>query len=263
MHPVLLRIGPLTIGAYSALLALGFLAGTLLALRRAKPRGIRPEVILDVGLISLVTALVGARALHLATQSGQVSGWRDALSPSGAGLSMYGGVLAAIGASWLYTRWRRVPFLLLADACAPSIALGHGLTRIGCFLNGCCYGRPTPGPFGVRFPPGSHAAAAFGDVPLHPTQLYTAVLAFAMLLALLAFDRKPRGVGQPFGLFLALEGIGRFGMELVRAHEPGLYALRGLTVHQLIALGLLASGLVLLARRSTPEGGSLSPAATG
>jgi phosphatidylglycerol:prolipoprotein diacylglycerol transferase len=248
MHPILLRIGPLTIGAYSALLALGFLLGIALALRRAKPRGIRPEVILDIGLISLVTALVGARALHLATHPAQVSGWREGLTPSGAGLSMYGGVLAAIGACWLYARWRAVPFLLLADACAPSIALGHGVTRIGCFLNGCCYGRPTTSPFGVSFPPGSHAAAAFGDFPLHPTQLYTAALAFASVFALLAFERKPRGVGQVFGLFLALEGVGRFGMDFVRAQEPGLYSLGGLTVHQLLALGLLASGLLLLAR---------------
>jgi phosphatidylglycerol:prolipoprotein diacylglycerol transferase len=248
MHPILLRLGPLTLGAYSALLALGFLLGILLASRRAKARGLHPDLMVDVGLIALGSALVGARALHLAVHPEQATSWRDALAPSSAGLSMYGGVLAAIGACWLYARWRRVPFLTLADVAAPSIALGHGVTRVGCFLNGCCYGRPTAGPFGVSFPPGSHAAAVFGDAALHPTQLYTSVLAFSIVAALFAFERKPRGRGQVFGLFLVLEGIGRFGMDFVRAHEPGEYVLGAVTVHQLIALALLAGGLLLLTR---------------
>jgi phosphatidylglycerol:prolipoprotein diacylglycerol transferase len=207
----------------------------------------------DVGLIALVSALVGARVLYLALEPEAFTSWRDALALSG-GLSMYGGVLGAIGACWLYARWRQVPFLVLADVAAPSIALGHGVTRIGCFLNGCCYGRPTTGPFGVRFPPGSHADIAFGGAGLHPTQLYTSALALSIMFALLAFERKPRGTGQVFGLFLVLEGLGRFGMDFVRAYEPGSYALLGLTAHQLIALGLLGAGLLLLARNPAPAG---------
>jgi len=254
MHPILLRLGPLTVGAYSAMLALGFLLGIVLASRRAKARGLHPDVMLDVGLIALVSALIGARALHLALAPEQLTSWRDALAFSSGGLSMYGGVLGAMGACGIYARWRRVPFLTLADVAAPSIALGHGVTRIGCFLNGCCYGRPTTGPFGVTFPPGSHADLAFGGAALHPTQLYTSALAYCSVFVLLAYDRKPRGAGQVFGLFLALEGIGRFGMDFVRAPEPGSPVLGGLTAHQLIALGLLAAGLLLLARNAAPAG---------
>jgi phosphatidylglycerol:prolipoprotein diacylglycerol transferase len=161
---------------------------------------------------------------------------------------MYGGVLAAMGASWLYLRLRRVRFLAIADVVAPSLGLGLGLTRIGCFLNGCCYGRPTTGPFGVRFPAGSHAAAVFGDAALHPAQLYSSVTGFAIFFALLAFERRRRAEGQVFALFLVLDSLGRIALDFFRSYDASVYVLGGLTVYQLICAALLMIGLMLLVR---------------
>src|SRR5262245_36903674 len=96
------------------MLALGFLVGIVLASRRARARGLHPDLIVDVGLIALVSALVGARVLHLALEPEPLTSGRHALALSG-GLSMYGGVLGAIAVCWLYARWRQVPFLQLAD----------------------------------------------------------------------------------------------------------------------------------------------------
>lgn len=257
MHPILLRLGPLTLGAYSAMLALSFLLGTLLASRRAKTRGLDPDVMLDISLIALITSILGSRALHVAFHLEQIESWRDVFALSSGGLSMYGGVLAAMGGSWLYSCWRRVRFLTLADVVAPSLALGLGVTRIGCFLNGCCYGRPTTVPFGVSFPAGSHAAFAFGDTALHPTQLYSSATGFLMLFALLAFERKQRGEGRVFGMFLVLDAVGRFTLDFVRSYEANAYVLDGLTVHQLVTAGLFTIGVLLLARDPTTGSGPL------
>jgi phosphatidylglycerol:prolipoprotein diacylglycerol transferase len=248
VHPVLLRLGPLTLGAYSAMLALSFLLGILLASRRASRRAIDPNVLLDVGLLSLVLSIAGARALHVAFHLDRVASWRDAIALSSGGLSMYGGVIAAMGGCWLYLRRRGVRFLAVADVAAPSLALGLGVTRVGCFLNGCCYGRPTALPFGVHFPVGSHAADAFGAAALHPTQLYSSATGFLILLALLAFERQQRHEGQVFGLFLVLDAIGRFGLDFLRSYEASVYVLRGVTVHQLITAALFTLGVLLLAR---------------
>lgn len=262
MQPILLRLGPLSLGSYGFMLALSFLLGILLASRRASARGIHPDVMLDIALLAVVTSILGARALHVLFHPEQIASWRDAVALSGGGLSMYGGVLAAMGTSWLYSRWRRVRFLALADVAAPSLALGLAVTRIGCFLNGCCYGRPTTGPLAVSFPAGSHAARAFGDAALHPTQLYSSATGFAILVALLAFERRRRGEGQVFGLFLVLDAIGRFTLDFVRSYDASAYVLRGLTVHQLITAGLFAIGLLLLARNAPSHGNSAEAAAS-
>ena len=139
-----------------------------------------------------------------------------------------------------------------ASALICGLALGLGVTRIGCFLNGCCYGRPTSGPLGVVFPPGSHAGIAFAQTPLHPTQLYTSAVGFSIMLVLLIVERRLPGMGQLFGLYLALEGPARIAMDFVRAYAPGTYVTPGITAHQLIALGLTASGLLLLVRGARP-----------
>jgi phosphatidylglycerol:prolipoprotein diacylglycerol transferase len=105
----------------------------------------------------------------------------------------------------------------------------------------------------VVFPANSHAGAAFGQTALHPTQLYTSVIGFSVMLALLLLERRFRGMGQLFGLYLMLEGAGRVAVDFVRAYPPAAYVVPGITAHQLIALGLSASGLFLLVRASPPS----------
>ena len=141
------------------------------------------------------------------------------------GLVMNGGVIGGILASYLYLRTKGLSFPRHMDAIAPSIALGVFLTRIGCFLNGCCYGKGWDGPLAVSFPPASppgqfqeqvHAAG------LHPSQLYESFGGLVLLGILLTAGRKwRRWEGLQFYMVILLYAVLRFMVEYTRHFEPG------------------------------------------
>lgn len=245
MYPTLFQIGPFTLHAYGFMLALSFFLGVLLASRRAPGRGFSPDLVFDLSLVIVFASIVGARALYVLFHRDEIDGFLDMVAVWSGGLTMYGGVLAAMAASWVYLRRRRIPFLRMADVVAPSLGLGLMLTRIGCFLNGCCYGEPTSGPFGVHFPPDSAVGRMFDGLALHPAQIYSSATGLAILLGLLAFDRRRRPTGQVFALFLVLDATGRFLLDFVRFYEANVYILWQLTVNQIISLGLFALGVLL------------------
>jgi phosphatidylglycerol:prolipoprotein diacylglycerol transferase len=249
MHPTLVHIGPLPLHSYGFMLAISFFLGILLASRRAPGRGLHPDVVFDTSLVIVFAAILGARGMYVLFHRNEMHGWMDALALWSGGLTMYGGVLAAMAASWYYLRHRKVRFLQMADIVAPSLALGLGLTRIGCFLNGCCYGKPTTGPFGVHFPPDSFVARLFDNAPVHPTQLYSSVTGLVILGILLLFDRVRRPEGHVFALFLILDAIGRFVLDFYRSYEANVYILGPLTVNQVICIGLFVLGILLFVRQ--------------
>jgi len=153
------------------------------------------------------------------------------------GLTFYGALLFAIpGALW-YCRRKRLDFLAVGDLVAPYLMVGQGIGRIGCFLEGCCYGAPTAGPFGVRFP--GHALAR------HPTQLYEMAADFA-IAAILLFAVAPGRRGERLGWMLALYGAARALVELLRDDPRG--GIGPLSTSQLIAIPAIALGLWLVAR---------------
>jgi phosphatidylglycerol:prolipoprotein diacylglycerol transferase len=251
MHPTLVHIGPLPLHSYGFMLALSFFFGILLASRRAPSRGLHPDLVFDTSLVIVFASILGARLMYVVYHRGEMHGLLDYLALWNGGLTMYGGVLAAMGAAWVYLRHRRVEFLRMADVVAPSLALGLMFTRIGCFLNGCCYGKPAHGPFGVVFPPDSFVGGFFNGVPVHPTQLYSSATGLLILLVLLAFDRGRRAQGQVFALYLILDSAGRFALDFFRYYETNAYVVGGLTVNQIICIGLFGIGLLLLVRRPT------------
>ena len=110
------------------------------------------------------------------------------------GLSYHGGLFAAVLAAWLWFRVKRIPVEKMVDIFAPSIALGFGIVRIGCFLNGCCFGTPTDMPWGLNFPLISPAGRVFGSAPIHPVQLYASICGLLGFLVLIWIEKK-----YPFG----------------------------------------------------------------
>ncbi|MCC2671525.1 MAG: lgt, partial [Armatimonadetes bacterium] len=153
MLPHLVQIGPFTLYSFGLMVILGFGAGLWLAARLAQRRGLDGDAFLDAAVVILFAGVAGARLLFVAlnwkTFSTQL--WQVAALWQG-GMSFHGGVIAAVLAGAVYMRRRRLPVLEMADAAAPGIAIGYTIGRIGCLLNGCCYGGPTTLPWGIHFP---------------------------------------------------------------------------------------------------------------
>jgi phosphatidylglycerol:prolipoprotein diacylglycerol transferase len=234
------------------MLALSFFLGILLAARRAPRYGLSQDLIFDTSLVIVFASILGARLLYVVFHREEMHRLLDIVALWSGGLTMYGGVLAAMGAVWVYLRRRDVPFLRMADVVAPSLALGLGLTRIGCFLNGCCYGKPTTGAWGVHFPADSYVHRLFDGAAVHPTQLYSSATGLVILAILLLWDRVHRPEGRVFALWLLLDAAGRFCLDFLRSYEANVYVAGPLTVNQLICIGLFALGLLLFARRGSP-----------
>jgi phosphatidylglycerol:prolipoprotein diacylglycerol transferase len=174
------------------------------------------------------------------------------------GLTFYGGLIVATIFGLSFARRHRMSMGKVADLCAPWIASGLALTRLGCFLNGCCYGKITSVPWAVRFPAGSpswqaqHEAGLIADgaaaLPVHPTQIYLSLLNLATFL-LLIFAVKPRKKfdGQVFAWLLILKGIFRSLVEIWRDDDRGVF-FGFLSTSQIISLPLVAFGVFLLVR---------------
>ena len=243
MYPVLWSWGPLTLYTYGVLLAIAFAVATWLA--RLDTRGLPPErralnadQILDVASAALLGGILGGRLLYVIVQWPAFAA-APALIPAiwRGGLIWYGGFAGGLLAGWLYLRAHRLPALRALDQCIPFLALGHAIGRIGCFFNGCCYGRPTEAWYGVQFP--GHPG------PVVPTQLFEAAGLVTLFFALRAARSTFREAGRVFGLYLACYGALRFGIEILRGDQARWH---GLTLPQAVSVALLVSGWRLWTR---------------
>jgi phosphatidylglycerol:prolipoprotein diacylglycerol transferase len=233
VHPILIELGPLKIYSYGLMLALSFWIGILLAARRAAKRGINPNHIYDMSIILILAAVIGSRTLYILTHRADYRSLLDIIALWQGGATFYGGFILALAGAVIYIRKRRLSFLLVADACAPSIALGFFFTRIGCFLSGCCFGHPTK--------------SFIGGCALHPTQLYDSLYGLVTALVLLLIDRKRPFTGFTFGMLCILYGAGRFTIDFFRYYEPSAMVGKLLTVSQLMSLVLIGVGVALIA----------------
>jgi len=258
LHPEILRWGVLHITSYGLLLATAFLVGTWLALREARRRGLDEDQVVTVILVALVGAVIGARALYVLEHVRDFRGsFVSVLALWQGGLTLYGGIVAGTAAGLYTARRLGLPMWTTADAITPSIALGTVLGRGGCFLNGCCYGRPTHLPWGVIFPPDSFASLEYGSVPVHPSQLYFALGGLVLFVLAWVLRRRLRTPGALFWGFVALFALVRIPLDLTRAYEAeAVLAEAGavrLTESQLTsaALALFALLMILRLRRET------------
>jgi phosphatidylglycerol:prolipoprotein diacylglycerol transferase len=275
MHPILFEVGGYPVAAYGTALLVAFAVGIAVAVRRARAQGLDADRVLDSGMLILVSSILGARLLwvstHLAVFRSPEVGWLDALNPfQGAGgggvvgLSMLGGVILAVFCTFAFFIYHRLPIWPHVDVIMPSVVLGEGITRIGCFLNGCCHGVVCSAPWCVRFPDGSPAAVLFPGEAVHPTQLYASLLGFASFVFLIWLARRRAFPGAVFFTSLVLIGGCRIALDLVRYHESQIILFRaagaGFTTNQLLGLGLVLAGIVGLAvlgrrRRIASAGG--------
>lgn len=221
MHPILIKIGPLSIPTYGFFVAAGFLLGAALALRRARQEGINPDVITDLAFYILLGTLIGARIYYVGEHISYFKSrpW-EALYLWKGGLAFYGGFLGAFLMALWYVKKHKLPLWPLADLLAPSVAAGETVGRLGCFSAGCCYGKPCHLPWAITFT-NPHSLAPLG-IPLHPTQLYHALANLLIFLILIWLYPKRKFPGQVFFAYLFLYGLARFSIEFLRG-DPRVY----------------------------------------
>lgn len=209
MHPELLKIGPFTVYSYGLMLGIAFVAGTFLAAKEVERKGMGKGSIFDFFLITLIVSVVVSRLFYVAFRlHAYLSAPLGILDIRDGGLAIHGGLLGGIGVGLWYSRRNNISFWRLADALAPSLALGIGITRWGCLLAGCCYGTLSTLPWAVS----THYAPGWR----HPAQIYESILDLAIFGLLWARRKKRATDGQLFLAFVGLYSIARFFVEFYR-----------------------------------------------
>ena len=257
MRRILLQFGPLTIYSYGVMLVAAFLVVTWLMEQDAKRLpplrvALKPPQIVDMACLVMLGGVLGARLLFIVKywDMFRVYPWEMPAIWHG-GLIWYGGFFGGLLTAAVYARVLGVSFLRMVDQYIPYIPLAHAIGRLGCFLNGCCYGKITHAWYGVTFP--GHPG------PRIPTQIIEAVLLFALCIALRRLQRTSvmDYLGRIFALDLFSYGLMRFAVEFLRGDQKVVWF--GLTVQQDVSLVLVAAGALLWmgARRATlPPGAS-------
>ena len=204
------------------MVAVAFLVATYLAARRAEKEDIPSQTIFDLSLYILISALLGARIFHVLQHYSSYDSFTDILKVWQGGLAYYGGFILALIVAVLYLRWKKLPIFKVIDIFAPSLILGVSIARIGCFLAGCCFGKPTSLPWGVTFPEGSLAWIELGQklVKIHPTQIYSSISLFCIFIILLILRKHMKFSGQLFLLSVILYSVHRFLIDFLRYYTP-------------------------------------------
>jgi phosphatidylglycerol:prolipoprotein diacylglycerol transferase len=245
VHKIAFQFGSLTVTWYGVFVASGFMAGLWTASRRALLSNIHPETIFDLGPWLLIGTILGARALYVVSywnESFANEPFKEIFMVQHGGLVFYGGLIGASLGCVLFARRKQLPLWRLADVLAPSIALGYFFGRWGCLMNGCCYGRPTTLPWGIHFPPGHETY----PLAVHPTEIYDSLLNLALYGFLAWLYRHKKFDGQVFAVYLICYALCRSFVETFRGDYTLAHYLGPLTPAQLVSIGIIAAGAILL-----------------
>jgi phosphatidylglycerol:prolipoprotein diacylglycerol transferase len=246
------------------MLFLGFVAAGWSAIRRGRMVGIDDTVIWDLSMWILFASIFGARMFYLIQYREKVFEQSKTLGdylqaavrlPDG-GMVLYGGVLMVLVAYFLFCRSRKLSPLLVGDVIMPSFFIGLAFGRIGCLLNGCCYGDRCELPWRIRFPLGSVpdmalvergfvGAAESVSLYLHPSQLYSSFNALMLAFLTHSYFRYRHKNGAVLALTLLTYPMTRFVIEFLRGDELGQFH-STLTISQWVSLGMFSFGLVYL-----------------
>jgi phosphatidylglycerol:prolipoprotein diacylglycerol transferase len=245
MFPDLFSIGPLTIHTYGLFMAAGFFFGMIVTLKIAKLEGITPQQIMDMGLNIIISAIVGSRLLYTLLNFTYYSENPVAIFKIWeGGLVFSGGIIGVIIAMFWYAKRRNLSLLKIGDLWAPAAALGQAIGRIGCFMSGCCYGKPTDLKWGVVFTHPNSLAPL--NIQLHPTQIYSSMSGFIIFFILLKIRSKKTFEGQVFLWFLILHSTARLAIERFRGDYRGFILNSDMSVTQLVTVFILIASVVAL-----------------
>ncbi len=258
MHPILISLGPLKVHSYGLMIAIGFLLALYFVRKDAVRAGLNPEIFTNLAYWCLFLGILGTRILYIIMFPDQFSWSRpqEWLAIWQGGLVFQGGPPVAAIFAYFYLRKHKVPFWQATDIGLPYLALGHAFGRLGCFLNGCCYGERCDLPWAIRFPvdsPAWHDHREHLGLPLdatasfyiHPTQLYGfAGLLLLCVVLILIRNRWSLFPGIVVPSYLILYGIARFFMEMIRGdRNPTHWG--PITDQQMFSLLSVLGGIIL------------------
>ncbi|MCK9211669.1 MAG: prolipoprotein diacylglyceryl transferase [Ignavibacteriaceae bacterium] len=258
MYPELLKLGPLTVYSYGFMLAVSFIVSSYILTKEVERKGLDANIASQVTLLAIIFGIAGSKLFSL------LENWNDFLADpfgqifSAGGLTFYGGLILSIIAIAIYLRRQKIPFLYIADAASPSLALAYGIGRIGCHLAGDGdYGIPTSLPWGVNYEngivkpslmfQGSDIAKSFpngivpNNTPLHPTPIYEFIVGVIIFYILWRLRKKEYPIGILFMIYLIFSGFARFFVEFIRLNPLILF---GLSEAQLISIALILLGII-------------------
>ncbi|NQT95988.1 MAG: prolipoprotein diacylglyceryl transferase [Candidatus Omnitrophica bacterium] len=237
MYPILFSIGPIRIYSYGVMLAVAFLTVTYLISRRAELFKISKDAVNNLTFVLLISGILGARIFYILLNIRYfIAQPLEALMIHKGGLVFYGAFIIAFISGLIFVKLHRLSVLDTADLVVPFVAMAHSIGRIGCFLNGCCYGRPTDSFIGTI--PSLHS-----DIRLWPTQIISSMGLFVIFGLLFYKQARRRFRGEITACYLMLYGSFRFGIEFMRGDlYPVFY---NLTPTQLVSIGFVIAGLVL------------------
>ncbi len=264
MHPILFEIptpwGPQPIFSYGVMLGSSMIAAWYIVMWLGERDGMNKDVLANGFIIAAVSAIVGSRLLYIATNPDEFTSLGQWFNLRAGGLVAYGGFLGGFFGSLAYFRYKNIPLLRFADVTAPTLALGLGLTRVGCYLYGCDFGAPlgddAPGwlrtigtfphwPNDDGSPAWSHHVAEYDlpfdsatSLPVHPTQIYESLAGLMLCALTIAVWRRREFYGQVLLVLAMGYGLWRFGIEYVR-DDPERGSFAGFSTSQLISLAIV------------------------
>ena len=248
MHSIAFKLGSnITIYWYGIMVAIGFVCAVSMLMLNRKHARISSEQISDIALYGMISGILGARIFYVAEFWDQYRGnLPEIVRIDHGGLVFYGGFICAITMLLIYCRVKKLAVLNILDIFGPAMAIGHAFGRIGCFLNGCCFGKPSDISCAVRFPAGSAPAAAFPGQSVHPVQLYEAVFNLLLAAVLVLLLRKAKlKPGMIASIYLIAYGVARFLFEFLRGdHKDFVFNL--LTPSQAICPIVVLAGIALM-----------------
>jgi phosphatidylglycerol:prolipoprotein diacylglycerol transferase len=263
MYRTILDFGSVGIRSYGVMLAIAFWVGIEISARMARKRGYDHLLIVDLGLIILLSSVIGSRFLYVITHLSDFRGdpW-GVLKVWEGGLTFYGGLVAAVVLGVLYLKRRGQPVAEITDILAPQIALGIAIARVGCFLNGCCFGKESSLPWACVFPSDSLAGSVMHGLHLHPVQIYAVIANVIIAIVLYGLLRRRLPAGSVFASLLVIYGAWRFVIDFWRYYETDLLLGSGgvqFSWNQVVSIFLIIVGIALLLR-SRRHGGTRSRA---
>ncbi len=257
-HPTIFSLGPLEVTGFGLSVLAAFVVAQIVCQREFWRRGQNAEAdaMPDIVLAALIGTLIGAKTYYVV-----LTGDPAAFFSRG-GFVFWGGFMGAVALCYATIKYKKLDFLTMADVCGIAIAAGYAVGRTGCWTVGDDYGRPWNGflatqfpegappstvavmsqQFGVQFPAGTNPLDV---VAVHPTQLYETLMGFIMFLVLWQFRAHTHKAGWLFGMYCILAGVERFIVEFFRAKDD--LTSFGITSAQIIGLGMIAIGTVLMA----------------